>query len=244
MYCNGSLMWSREIKHTKRCKTERKNVADIGSYHTKRKRECWYRTSSRRRRAEYTNNNAQRYGPKALIRRANDGRKNGRQQESAMRRIWILLILSEGKSRDRDLVYGPTPFACHCGKMGSASSKSRNSCAKVLTTQTCNYKWVNKSLPSMFHLFEVCTYWCQSTVYHFSSQRCNLVSCSRSSEDPSSQICVFVGQNLLPPIFGLFAFSVPLFGYLVFCCDWVISTSIIAAVWAAKFPPITIPIVV
>ena len=95
MYCNGSLMWSREIKHTKRCKTERKNVADIGSYHTKRKRECWYRTCIRRRRAESTNNNAQRYGPKALIRRANDGRKDDRQQESAMHVLLLSCIWAD-----------------------------------------------------------------------------------------------------------------------------------------------------
>ena len=69
------------------------------------------------------------------------------------------------KEKNRDLVYGPTPFACHCGDMGSASSQSRNfSCAKALPIQTCNYKWVNKSLLvvwSMLRLLEVCTYWCQ-----------------------------------------------------------------------------------
>jgi len=123
-HCDGSSMWSRGIKHTKKWKTKRTWCCRLGLGSFVQRENSWYRTSAAGEGRVYQ---AQLYGLKAWVKEQMMEERHTTRKWIAMWCIWILLSLREGKEQNnRDLVYGPTPFTCLCGDMGSASSQSQN----------------------------------------------------------------------------------------------------------------------
>jgi len=192
-YYKGSLMWSCKIKHTKRCKTKRTWCCWLWSF--VQIENSWYRTSAEGEGRVYQ---AQLYGLKAWVKEQMMEERHTTRKWIAMWCVWILLSLREGKEQnDRDLVYGPTPFTCLCGDMGSASSQSQNlqGCLFRLVPATTYYQ---SKVCKAFRLHKVGCVRCQpSTLAHLGLSRQHL-----SYREPSVEVCGLCRQSQAKGLFS------------------------------------------